>query len=109
MPTRSAASHGLASRTPFATTNRSAMNVEPRKRVLVFGHGSDEPGNKLNSAASFVAVRQSGADGVELDVRRTADDQLIAIHDHTLPDGTPVAAAHSSQLPPEVPALAEVL
>src|SRR3954452_23690175 len=85
------------------------MNVEPRSRVLVYGHGSDEPGNKLNSAASFVAVRQSGADGVELDVRRTADDQLVAIHDHTLPDGTPVAAARISQLPPDLPTLAEVL
>jgi glycerophosphoryl diester phosphodiesterase len=85
------------------------MNVEPRNRVLVFGHGSDQPGNELNSAASFLVVRQSGADGVELDVRRTADDQLVAIHDHTLPDGTAVAAAHSSQLPTDVPALAEVL
>src|SRR3954451_11883396 len=85
------------------------MNIGLRNRVLVFGHGSDDPGNKLNSAASFVAVRQSGADGVELDVRRTADDQLVAIHDHRLPDGRDIAATDRSLLPADMPALEEVL
>src|SRR5437764_8476874 len=85
------------------------MNLGPVNPVLVYGHGSDEPGNKLNSAASFVAVRRSGADGVELDVRRTADDQLVAIHDHQLPDGRQIAEVGRSSLPAGVPTLEEVL
>ena len=77
--------------------------------VVVFGHGGDEPGHPLNSLASFVAVRASGAHGVELDVRRTADDHIVAIHDHTLPDGRPVASTPRAQLPPDIATLHEVL
>src|SRR4051794_28343682 len=84
-------------------------DMVPADRVRVYGHGSDEPGNELNSLPSFVAVRRSGADGVELDVRCTADDQLVVIHDHQLPDGRQIAAVGRSSLPAGVPALEEVL
>jgi len=77
--------------------------------VLIYGHGSGELGNDLNSRPSFVAARQSGADGVELDVRRTADDQLVAIHDHHLPDGREIASTRSAHLPDEVARLEEIL
>ena len=56
-----------------------------------------------------MAARQRGADGVELDVRRTADDQLVAIHDHQLPNGRAIAATRRSDLPADIATLSEVL
>ena len=68
-----------------------------------------DPGNELNSLASIDVLRQLGVDGIECDVRRTGDKQLAVHHDAVLPDGRPVAATHSRDLPADVPLLAEVL
>lgn len=75
----------------------------------VFGHGSDEPRNLINTLPSFARVRELGADGVELDVRRTVDDELAVIHDAFAPDGRPVADVSAAELGPLVPTLAEAL
>jgi glycerophosphoryl diester phosphodiesterase len=40
-----------------------------------------------NTVAAFLAAAAQGADGVELDVRRTADRRLAVHHDAHLPDG----------------------
>ncbi|CAB4678443.1 MAG: hypothetical protein F2659_00180 [Actinobacteria bacterium] len=56
-------------------------------RLTIFGHGSDEPDNALNSRRSFERLAHAGAQACELDVRRTADDALIVYHDPHLPDG----------------------
>ena len=73
--------------------------------MLVVGHGDDRPGNEINTLASFDVVRGSGADGIECDVRRTADDEVVVIHDDHLADGRLVSATQCSDLPPEVPRL----
>ena len=57
------------------------------------------------------ARRARGADGVELDVHRTADGALVVRHDAETPVG-PLARADPAELAgalPEVPTLAEVL
>jgi len=77
--------------------------------MLVFGHGDDRPGNEMNSLVSFDVVRGSGADGIECDVRRTADDVVVVIHDHELSDGRLVSATQSCDLPPGIPSLDEAL
>jgi glycerophosphoryl diester phosphodiesterase len=74
--------------------------------TVVFGHGPDATINRLGS---FAHCRALGADGVELDVRRTADDRLVAIHDHMLDDGRHVAETMRQDLPPWIPDLADVL
>lgn len=48
---------------------------------VVDGHGE-------NTLASFLAAVGCGADWIEVDVRRTVDDQLIVAHHPTAPDGT---------------------
>ncbi|QBI52462.1 glycerophosphodiester phosphodiesterase [Streptomonospora litoralis] len=57
----------------------------------VIGHrGSGrggESGYPENSAASYLAAVGAGAQWVEIDVRRTADDALVLHHDAALPDG----------------------
>jgi len=61
------------------------------------GASADRPENTLEAFAE--AIRQ-GADGVELDVRRTADGALVVRHD-------PLVAG--AGLPPSVPLLGEAL
>ncbi len=59
--------------------------------------------------AAFRRARKMGADGVELDVRRTADDRLVVHHDPSLADGRPIRATASSELPAWLPTLADAL
>jgi len=73
---------------------------------MVYGHGPHETINRLGS---FAACRAQGAGGVELDVRRTSDDMLVAVHDHELRDGRAIAETGRADLPAYVPDLADVL
>ncbi|RLE25595.1 MAG: hypothetical protein DRJ50_02615 [Actinobacteria bacterium] len=77
--------------------------------MLIYGHGTDDPNNLINSRDSFGRVRESGADGVELDVRMMADRSLVVIHDHLFPDGRPVATANGSDRPDHVLLLDDAL
>jgi glycerophosphoryl diester phosphodiesterase len=62
-----------------------------------------------NTLAAFAAAKALGADGVELDVRPTADGQLAVVHDAHLPDGQPVAATPFAELPPGISSLSAAL
>lgn len=58
-----------------------------------------------NTTAAFAEAARLGADGVELDVRRSADGALIVRHDPSLPDGRPVAHVEVAELPAWLPLL----
>ena len=78
--------------------------------TLVFGHGpEDDSAHAINRLPSFDWCRRHGADGVECDVRRTADDHLVVIHDAHLRDGRALAGARRAELPEFVPDLEQVL
>jgi len=62
-----------------------------------------------NTVAAFVQAAALGADGVELDVRRSADDRLVLHHDARLPDGRVVRATPSTELPGHIPTLEQAL
>ncbi|HEY5098228.1 MAG TPA: glycerophosphodiester phosphodiesterase [Acidimicrobiales bacterium] len=73
--------------------------------------GSPDPATGVgeNTLDAFLRARRLGADGVELDVRRTADGALAVHHD---PEIRGVGAVHqlrSDQLPASVPLLAAAL
>src|SRR3954469_3561814 len=51
------------------------------RRPLVLGHRGASAAAPENTVAAFVRARELGADGVELDVRRAADDVLVVHHD----------------------------
>lgn len=78
--------------------------------TLVIAHrgasGAHPPGNTIEA---FRAARQLGADWVELDVRPTADGQLVVHHDHHLPDGRIIATMAAAERPDWVPTLAAAL
>src|SRR5258708_12273995 len=50
-------------------------------RPLVLGHRGASAVAPENTVAAFTRARELGADGVELDVRRSADGVLVVHHD----------------------------
>lgn len=70
------------------------------------GASTTYPENTLEAFAE--AVRQ-GADGVELDVRRSADGALVVHHDPVSAGGRPVAETPVPELPAWVPLLGAAL
>jgi len=76
---------------------------------LVIGHRGAASASPENSLLAFQAAVDQGADGVELDVRRTADGAMAIVHDEALPDGRLVVETRLAELPEHVPVLAEVL
>jgi glycerophosphoryl diester phosphodiesterase len=77
--------------------------------LKIYGHGSLEPDNLINSRGSFLRLARLGIDGVELDVRRTVDDALVVIHDARYPDGRAVDETTAVDRPDEILLLAEAL
>jgi glycerophosphoryl diester phosphodiesterase len=72
---------------------------------LVIGHRGAPLVAAENSVASFRAASRAGADGVELDVRRTADGGFAVTHDARLPDGRAVVTLRRAELPADIPDL----
>ena len=62
-----------------------------------------------NTLDAFLRARRLGADGVELDVRRTADGALAVHHDPEIRGVGPIHELPSDQLPDSVPRLAAAL
>jgi glycerophosphoryl diester phosphodiesterase len=86
--------------------------VSPREsRTLVIGHRGAPRAAVENTLAGFAAARDQGADGVELDVHRSADGALIVHHDATV-EGFGLLAEHSraeiAAALPSIPTLEEV-
>jgi len=73
--------------------------------------GSPDPaaGVGENTLDAFLRARRLGADGVELDVRRTVDGALAVHHDPEIRGVGPVHELSSDQLPASVPLLAAAL
>lgn len=77
--------------------------------LLVLGHRGASASFPENTIEALRAAGDQGADGVELDVRRTADGGLALRHDPALADGRAVVAVATTDLPPDVPLLAAAL
>ena len=77
--------------------------------MLVIGHRGASQAFPENTLAAFQGAIDQGADGIELDVRRTADGALVLSHDDTLPDGTVVVETAFTALPSGMADLAQAL
>jgi glycerophosphoryl diester phosphodiesterase len=73
--------------------------------VSILGHRGAAGLARENTIAAFVEAKRLGADGVELDVRRTADGALVVHHDPEIPSFGAVSELKLSELPPYVPLL----
>jgi glycerophosphoryl diester phosphodiesterase len=77
--------------------------------VAVLGHrGGNGPWHE-NSLDAFTAALRAGADGVELDVRRSVDGELVVLHDAEVPGAGLVHERRRDQLPEWVPTLDQAL
>lgn len=81
----------------------------PRRRqqdpVSVLAHrGGTGPWHE-NSVDAFSTALRLGADGVELDVRRSADGELVVHHDPEVPDSGFIHERRREELPEWIPTL----
>jgi glycerophosphoryl diester phosphodiesterase len=82
------------------------------RRPLVLGHRGASAAAPENTLAAFARAREMGADGVELDVRRTADDVLVVHHDPEAEEVGVIRTVTFADLRaarPQVPTLDEAL
>jgi glycerophosphoryl diester phosphodiesterase len=81
-----------------------------QRQVMVSAHAGR---GALVTRAGYQRTVASGADYVEVDIRATADGEMVAAHDPVLPDGHPVAALTYRELIDragyDVPRAADVL
>jgi glycerophosphoryl diester phosphodiesterase len=77
--------------------------------TAVFAHRGCTEGFVENTLEAFAEAAQLGADGVELDVRLTADGALAIHHDAQIPGLGPISDLGVADLPAHVPLLAQVL
>lgn len=77
-----------------------AMGVTGRPAVL---------GHRGNTLEALGEVRGRGSDGVEFDVRRSADGALVLHHDAVVADLGPISKLVSRQLPAWIPSLDSAL
>jgi glycerophosphoryl diester phosphodiesterase len=78
--------------------------------TAVFAHrGCTEGGLIENTVEAFAEARRLGADGVELDVRLTADGALAVHHDAEIAGLGPLARLGVTDLPAHVPLLVDAL
>jgi glycerophosphoryl diester phosphodiesterase len=86
--------------------------MKTSSRPLVLGHRGASAARRENTLAAFAKAREVGADGVELDVRRTADAQLVVHHDPEA-DGVGLLVRSSFDAVraarPDIPTLEEAL
>ena len=69
-----------------STSRVSTWNIEPGSQAspLIIAHRGDVSNAPENTLPAFRSAYELGADGVELDVRLTRDEQLVVFHDYRL-------------------------
>lgn len=81
----------------------------PGAPIGVLAHRGGAGVHPENSLAAFADALRLGADGVELDVRRSADGAAVVHHDAVLADGRPLAEVVAADLPGHVATLEAAL
>lgn len=78
---------------------------DARPVTAVFAHRGYTAGFRENTLAAFAEARARGADGVELDVRRSADGALVVHHDAEIEGAGVICELRVRDLPEHVPLL----
>src|SRR5450432_3564900 len=79
------------------------------RRALLLAHRGGAGPWRENTLEAFAAALRLGADGVELDVRRTSDGTLVVHHDAEIAGVGAIHALPARALPPWVPRLEDAL
>jgi glycerophosphoryl diester phosphodiesterase len=83
--------------------------VDSLMTVQVLAHRGASRAERENTLRAFEQAAVLGADGVELDVRRTADDVLVVHHNPTLDDGRVIRETPAVDMPQHIPTLSDSL
>ncbi len=75
----------------------------------IWGHRGASLVRTENTVDAFAEALRLGADGVELDVRRTADGAMAVHHNADLADGRPIYSLAAAELPTNVAILEAAL
>ncbi|MBI2705560.1 MAG: glycerophosphodiester phosphodiesterase [Actinobacteria bacterium] len=90
------------------TADTESERANPQ--VAVVAHRGASRAFPENTLAAFEGAARLGADGVELDVRRTADRQLVVHHDPAVAGTSqPIVEQRRDELPDSVCSLADAL
>jgi glycerophosphoryl diester phosphodiesterase len=79
------------------------------KDVAVIAHRGASRAERENTIVAFLRAKEFGADAVELDVRTTADGQLVVHHDPVLSDQRSICDTQFADLPEHIPLLQDAL
>lgn len=85
------------------------MNNPAETTVQVLAHRGASRAEPENTLRAFRRAATMGANGVELDVRRTRDDMLVVHHDPRIADGQAIRDLDHRDLPKHVPLLDQAL
>lgn len=77
--------------------------------VRIVAHRGASATHHENTLEAFRAAAEQGADGIELDVRLSADEVLVVYHDAHLKTGELIRDQTASDLPDWIPTLGEAL
>jgi glycerophosphoryl diester phosphodiesterase len=75
----------------------------------IVAHRGASTAERENTVAAFVRAKAMGADMVELDVRLTADGQMVVHHDPEVTGLGVIASKNRNDLPTYIPTLTEAL
>jgi glycerophosphoryl diester phosphodiesterase len=81
--------------------NRSPLGPAP----LIYAHRGDRSRAPDNTIEAYRLAVEAGADGIELDVRRTRDDVLILVHDPSHGNRPPFAEMSLEEVRSEEPSI----
>lgn len=79
---------GLAPPSALAIERRLEWKRPSGERPRVYGHRGARHAEPENTLRAFEAAMKEGAEGIELDVRLTADGVCVIAHDEALPAGS---------------------
>ncbi len=77
--------------------------------TLIIGHRGASAAFRENTIEAFLGAAEAGADWVELDIRRSADGEIVVHHDAHTEDGALIAATPAASLPDYISTLGHVL
>ena len=84
-------------------------SIQRSSTPLIVGHRGAPRAARENTLAGFVAAKSLGASMVELDVRFSADHQLVVHHDSIIKGLGAIIDLHRTDLPEYVPTLPDAL
>ena len=91
------------------TVNPAGSRWQGVVRPAVLAHRGASAAKQENTIDAFREAARLGADGVELDVRRSRDSALVVHHDAALADGRLIKDVEVPDLPAHVPLLGAAL